>query len=69
MPKYQAAPLVLAGTFGICALSWHFFEKPIMGFKRYFGSTSLKKPVEPCPATAALPKPLLTGQSPMGQES
>src|SRR5262249_52957535 len=25
LPKYQAAPLVLAGTFGVCALSWQFF--------------------------------------------
>jgi peptidoglycan/LPS O-acetylase OafA/YrhL len=69
LPKYQAAPLVLAGTFGICALSWQFFEKPIMGLKRYFGSARLKKPAEPPPSAAAMQKPLLTGQLPMGQES
>lgn len=69
LPKYQAAPLVLAGTFGVCALSWQFFEKPIMGLKRYFGSARLKKPAEPGPSPAALQKPLLTGQLPMGQES
>jgi peptidoglycan/LPS O-acetylase OafA/YrhL len=68
LPKYQAAPLVLAGTFGICALSWQFFEKPIMGLKRYFGSAKLKKPAEPPPSQPALEKPLLTGQLPMGQE-
>jgi len=68
LPKYQAAPLVLAGTFGICALSWQFFEKPIMGLKRYFGSAKLKKPAEPAPTQPALEKPLLTGQLPMGQE-
>jgi peptidoglycan/LPS O-acetylase OafA/YrhL len=38
LPKYQAAPLVLAGTFGLCALSWQFFEKPVMGLKRFFGT-------------------------------
>ena len=38
LPKYQAAPLVLAGTFGLCALSWQFFERPVMGLKRYFGT-------------------------------
>lgn len=69
LPKYQAAPLVLAGTFGICALSWQFFEKPVMGFKRYFSSAKLKKSAEPQPAQMALEKPLLTRQLPMGQES
>jgi peptidoglycan/LPS O-acetylase OafA/YrhL len=69
LPKYQAAPLVLAGTFGICALSWQFFEKPVMGLKRYFSSAGLKKPVQPPPSQAAPEKPLLTGQLPMGQES
>ena len=28
MPKYQAAPIVAAATFGVCALSWRFFEQP-----------------------------------------
>lgn len=69
MPKYQAAPLVLAGTFGVCALSWQFFEKPVMGLKRYFSSAGLKKPAQPPPSQVALEKPLLTGQLPMGQES
>ncbi len=69
LPKYQAAPLVLAGTFGICALSWQFFEKPVMGFKRYFGSAKMKKQIEPRPSQAALEKPLLTAELPMGQES
>jgi peptidoglycan/LPS O-acetylase OafA/YrhL len=68
IPKYQAAPLVLAGTFGICALSWQFFEKPIMGLKRYFWSANLKKPAGPPPSQPAAEKPLLTGQLPMGQE-
>jgi peptidoglycan/LPS O-acetylase OafA/YrhL len=48
MPKYQAAPIVLAATFGVCALSWQFFEKPIMGLKRYFWNSSLKKPAGSC---------------------
>jgi peptidoglycan/LPS O-acetylase OafA/YrhL len=30
MPKYQAAPIVVALTFGVCALSWHFFELPLI---------------------------------------
>jgi peptidoglycan/LPS O-acetylase OafA/YrhL len=69
MPKYQAAPLVLAGTFGVCALSWQFFEKPIMGFKRYFANPNQKMPTEPHAIQTASEKPLLTGQFPMGQES
>jgi len=48
LPKYQAAPIVLAATFGICALSWQFFEKPVMGLKRYFWNSSLKKPQGSC---------------------
>jgi peptidoglycan/LPS O-acetylase OafA/YrhL len=47
MPKYQAAPIVLAATFAICALSWHFFERPILGLKRFFWNSALKKPVSP----------------------
>jgi peptidoglycan/LPS O-acetylase OafA/YrhL len=47
MPKYQAAPIVLAATFGICVLSWHFFEQPILGLKRFFWNSALKKPVSP----------------------
>jgi len=31
-----------------CALSWQFFEKPVMGLKRYFWNSSLKKPAGPC---------------------
>jgi len=48
LPKYQAGPIVLAATFGTCALSWQFFEKPIMGLKRYFWNSSLIKPAGPC---------------------
>jgi peptidoglycan/LPS O-acetylase OafA/YrhL len=47
MPKYQAAPIVLALTFGICALSWRFFEQPILGLKRFFWNSALKNPVSP----------------------
>ena len=58
LPKYQAAPIVLAGTFGICMLSWHFFEKPIMGLKRYFWNSALKKPAESClPGGETPPEP------------
>jgi len=45
MPKYQAAPIVLAATFALCAFSWHFFERPILGLKRFFWNSALKKPV------------------------
>jgi peptidoglycan/LPS O-acetylase OafA/YrhL len=44
MPKYQAAPLVLAMTFGVCILSWHLFEKPILGLKRFFWNAPLDRP-------------------------
>ena len=30
LPKYQAAPIVVLLTFGICALSWRFFEQPLI---------------------------------------
>lgn len=49
MPKAQAAPIVLALTFGVCILSWHFFEKPILGLKRFFGNSQPKMPVESMP--------------------
>jgi peptidoglycan/LPS O-acetylase OafA/YrhL len=51
MPKYQAAPIVLALTVGTCILSWHCFEKPILGLKRYFWNSRLKKPVTPTDET------------------
>jgi peptidoglycan/LPS O-acetylase OafA/YrhL len=47
MPKYQAGPIVLAATFAICALSWRYFEQPILGLKRFFWNSALKKPVSP----------------------
>lgn len=47
LPKYQAAPIVLAGTFAVCMLSWHFFERPILKLKAYFWTSPLKKPVSP----------------------
>jgi len=53
MPKYEAAPIVLAATFGICILSWHFFEKPISGLKRHFWNAPLAKPVAPAPSADA----------------
>jgi len=49
MPKYAAAPLVLGGTFAICTLSWHFFERPILGLKTRFWNSALKKPVPAAP--------------------
>jgi peptidoglycan/LPS O-acetylase OafA/YrhL len=45
MPKYQAGPIVLAATFAICALSWRYFERPILGLKRFFWGSALKKPI------------------------
>jgi peptidoglycan/LPS O-acetylase OafA/YrhL len=47
MPKYQAAPIVMVATFALCALSWRFFEQPILGLKRHFWNSALKKPVSP----------------------
>jgi peptidoglycan/LPS O-acetylase OafA/YrhL len=44
MPKYEAGPIVLASTFAVCILSWHFFEKPVLGLKRYFWNAPLKRP-------------------------
>jgi peptidoglycan/LPS O-acetylase OafA/YrhL len=47
LPKAEAGPIVLALTFGVCIMSWHFFEKPISGLKRYFWNARLKKPSRP----------------------
>jgi peptidoglycan/LPS O-acetylase OafA/YrhL len=45
MPKYQAGVIVLVATFAICILSWHFFERPILGLKRFFrGAPSAPPP-------------------------
>jgi peptidoglycan/LPS O-acetylase OafA/YrhL len=44
MPKYEEGPIVLVLTFTVCILSWHFFEKPIMGLKRYFWNARLRNP-------------------------
>jgi peptidoglycan/LPS O-acetylase OafA/YrhL len=44
MTKAEAAPIVLATTFAICILSWHFFEKPILRLKRYFWNAPLDRP-------------------------
>ncbi|HEX2759401.1 MAG TPA: hypothetical protein VHM27_02760, partial [Rhizomicrobium sp.] len=49
MSKAQAAPIVLALTFAVCILSWHFFEKPVLSLKRFFGNSPPKKPVESVP--------------------
>jgi peptidoglycan/LPS O-acetylase OafA/YrhL len=49
MPKAQAAPIVLALTFAVCILSWHFFEKPILGLKRFFGNSRGRKSVKSVP--------------------
>lgn len=34
LPKYQAAPLVVFLTFGTCALSWRYFEQPLIRLGR-----------------------------------
>ncbi len=47
MPKYEAGPIVVALTFAVCVVSWHFFEKPILGLKRFFWNAPLAKPVQP----------------------
>jgi peptidoglycan/LPS O-acetylase OafA/YrhL len=54
MPKYQAGPIVLAATFAICMLSWHFFERPILGLKRFFRhAPSARPPARPDEAQKA----------------
>lgn len=55
MPKYAAAPLVLAGTFAVCILSWHLFERPILALKTRFWNAPLKKPVSAPPDGADRP--------------
>jgi peptidoglycan/LPS O-acetylase OafA/YrhL len=57
MPKYEAAPIVLTLTFAVCILSWNFFEKPILGLKRYFWNAGLRQPIVIGPKNdnAALP--------------
>jgi peptidoglycan/LPS O-acetylase OafA/YrhL len=34
LPKVIAAPIVVAGTFGLCALSWRYFERPLLAVGR-----------------------------------
>jgi hypothetical protein len=50
MPKYEAGPVVVFLTFSVCILSWHFFEKPVLGLKRFFWNAPLAKPVRPADA-------------------
>jgi peptidoglycan/LPS O-acetylase OafA/YrhL len=40
------AALYFVGTVCISALSWHLFEKPINGLKKYFNYTPAEKPTE-----------------------
>jgi peptidoglycan/LPS O-acetylase OafA/YrhL len=47
MPKYEAGPIVLALTFAVCIISWHFFEKPVSKLKRYFWNAPLERPPHP----------------------
>jgi len=61
LPRYQAGAIVLAATFGLCILSWHFFEKPILGLKRHFWNAGLRKPVPP--PEEELPSPRRAGAS------
>ena len=35
LPKYQATPIVVGLTFGVCALSWRFFEQPLIRVGRH----------------------------------
>lgn len=53
MPKYQAGVIVLAATFAICILSWHFFERPILGLKRFFRTSAQPPAARPQKADKA----------------
>jgi peptidoglycan/LPS O-acetylase OafA/YrhL len=59
IPKLLAAPIVLAVTFGVCALSWHFYEKPILSLKRHIGGArrpfATRSEPEPGPVAAVIP--------------
>jgi peptidoglycan/LPS O-acetylase OafA/YrhL len=36
LPKWQAGPIVLAMTFGVCTLSWYLLEQPVLRLKSRF---------------------------------
>jgi peptidoglycan/LPS O-acetylase OafA/YrhL len=54
MPKYQAAPIVVVLTFGLCALSWRYFEQPIIRMGRRL-SGDLKRGRSRAPLARAAP--------------
>lgn len=66
MPKYQAAPFVVGLTLGICALSWRFFEQPLIRAGRHLSNTldlGDAKPQQQLAKSAALD---YQGQDPSG---
>jgi peptidoglycan/LPS O-acetylase OafA/YrhL len=56
LPKYQAAPIVALLTFGLCALSWRFFEQPIIRMGRRL-SANLETGRRRVPLTRPAPEP------------
>jgi peptidoglycan/LPS O-acetylase OafA/YrhL len=56
LPKYQAAPIVAVLTFGLCALSWRFFEQPLIRVGRQL-SDALEARSSRAPLTRPAPEP------------
>jgi len=56
LSRVELGLIVVTATFAVCILSWHFFEKPILGLRRYITDPAPRAPA-PVPASAVQNQP------------